>query len=412
MCGISVMVGPSVDRTSLDAMVQAQSHRGPDACGTYVADEVGLGHNRLSIIDLSDLGRQPMTDESGTLHLVFNGEIYNYQSLRQELGSYPFRSESDSEVLLAAFRRWGVGCLDRLEGMFAFAVWDSRSRSLFAARDRFGVKPLYYHMAQDTLTIASELPAFAAAGIPLVPDEHAWSNYLALGVYDTSEKTFWEHILALPPGHSLCWKAGRLTTNCWYDLAERCQQPDCRELSVVREEYEHLLADSMAKRFRADVPVGINLSGGLDSSVLLGLVDQHFGGDNQVQVFSYVCDDSRYDELPWVERMLAGSDHPLIVSPVAAGGRANTRRRGMEPATRTVRWFANPSLFPLLCRRQASRCDRAVGRARDGRTVGRLRLLPQSLAGEFADPRDQYGARHESAVHATGMPDACVSKAV
>ncbi|MBI2479430.1 MAG: asparagine synthase (glutamine-hydrolyzing) [Planctomycetia bacterium] len=317
MGGIAALVGTTWTRSQLEAMVAAQHHRGPDAHGFYYGESgrVGLGHNRLSIIDLSDAGRQPMSDGSGQRWIAFNGEVYNYRELRSQLGDYPFRSHTDTEVVLAAFDRWGHDCLDHLNGMFAFVIWDEGKQQLFAARDRFGVKPLYCHSSENgDLMVASEIKALHAAGVPRVADSVAWASYLSAGSSDSSVRTFWEGIQSLPPGHAFTWERGKVTTWRWYDLAERCAgDVDPRDYDEVREEYLALLADSIQLRFRADVPVGINLSGGLDSSTLLGLVDRQFGTENQVQVFTYVTGDPRYDELPWVQQMLAPTQHPLSV---------------------------------------------------------------------------------------------------
>src|SRR5262249_21227740 len=157
--------------------------------GIYVDQRgvAGLGHNRLSIIDLSDAGRQPMSDSTGRYWIVFNGEIYNYLELRDEL-DYQFQTRTDTEVLLAAYQKWGKACLDKLIGMFAFAIWDEKDRRLFAARDRFGVKPLYYkHSPKGNLLLASEIKALHSAGVPSYPDTIAWATYLAYGLYDHTE---------------------------------------------------------------------------------------------------------------------------------------------------------------------------------------------------------------------------------
>jgi asparagine synthase (glutamine-hydrolysing) len=198
--------------------------------------------------------------------------------------------------------------------MFAFAIWDERAKSLFAARDRFGVKPLYYHQtAAGTLFIASEIKALHAAGVPQWLDERTWSTYLAQGLSDHNEHTFWVGIRALPPGHSLSWHDGQLSVTRWYDLAERTgAQIDERPIGEVQEEYLALLKDSVKLRFRSDVPVGINLSGGLDSSTLLGLVHAVQGNDSTVKAFTFVTGNPDYDELPWVRLMLEHTSHPLI----------------------------------------------------------------------------------------------------
>ena len=319
MCGISGIFGQGWHAGQLDAMVAAQRHRGPDDTGSYQDADgcAGLGHNRLSIIDLSRAGRQPMTDREGRFWLVFNGEVYNYRELRAELADYPYRSRSDAEVVLAAYARWGARCLDRFVGMFAFLLWDSTTQELFAARDRFGVKPLYYCADGDgTLWAASEIKALHAGGVPAEPDPVAWASYLASGAHDHSERTFWRDVRSLPPGHALRWARGRLEVSCWYDLAARVGPDfDSRPEHEVEDEYRALLGESVSLRFRSDVPVGINLSGGLDSSTLLGLVHEAEGA-REVQAFTFTTEDPAYDELPWVRSMLEGKPYRLVVCPL------------------------------------------------------------------------------------------------
>jgi asparagine synthase (glutamine-hydrolysing) len=317
MCGIAGIFGRGWELTQLEAMVSSQHHRGPDDRGMYrdLTGRAGLGHNRLSIIDLSPAGQQPMSTPDGRYHIVFNGEIYNYLELRSELADYPYRSQTDTEVVLAAYQRWGKACLDRFLGMFAFLLWDEQEQSLFAARDRFGVKPLNYFVDGDgTLLIASEIKALHAAGAPAEFDPVTWATYLTSGAYDHSERTFWKGIKSLPAGHTLTWQNDSLQIRCWYDLAERSGlELDRRPLGAVQEEYLSLLADSVRLRFRSDVPVGINLSGGLDSSTLLGLVQQLQGPESEVIAYTFVTGDKEYDELPWVGKMLAQTRHPLRV---------------------------------------------------------------------------------------------------
>ncbi len=318
MCGIAAVAGAGWSRRLLGEMVAVQHHRGPDGRGLYEDPEgrAALGHTRLAILDLSDAGLQPMSSADGRYHLVFNGEIYNYLELRAALGDgETFRSATDSEVLLAAFARWGAGCLERLVGMFAFAVWDEHAKELFAARDRFGVKPLYYHQRPDGgLLLASEIKALHAGGVPRAADPRAWATYLTAGILDHSPRTFWEGIRALPAGHTLVWREGAVRIRRWYDLAGRVGTDlDQRPAAAAREEYAARMAESVRLRFRSDVPVGINLSGGLDSSVLLGLVQRVQGKDSDVKAFTFVTGDERYDELPWVRRMLERTRHPSVV---------------------------------------------------------------------------------------------------
>jgi asparagine synthase (glutamine-hydrolysing) len=317
MCGISGLFGSDWTSAQLEAMVATLHHRGPDAEGMFVCPSglAGLGHNRLSVIDLSDAGRQPMSDATGRYWLIYNGEIYNYLELRAELEhTYVFRTKTDSEVLLAAFIKWGEACLDRLIGMFAFVVWDVHERKAFGARDRFGVKPLFHYESSDGgLWIASEIKALHAAGVPREPDATAWSTYLTSGTYDHSSRSFWSGIRQLAPGSCFTWSSEHgYSERSWYDAADRVLNagPDARRDEEVADELLMLLEDTVRLRFRSDVPVGICLSGGLDSSLLLGLVHRLQGADSGVTTFTFHCEEAAYDERPWVRTLLAGTRHP------------------------------------------------------------------------------------------------------
>lgn len=320
MCGISGIIGSKDQKEYfLKQMVNIQNHRGPDASGIYISSDgfAGLGHNRLSIIDLTSAGNQPMADSSGQYWISYNGEIYNYLELRNELKSYGeiFHTSSDTEVLLISFRRWGEKCLDKIVGMFSFAIWDNKNRTLFAARDRFGVKPFYYSLENnETFIFASEIKAIHKAGIKRENNAETWATYLAYGVYEHSVSTFWDKIYSLPPGHYLQWKDSKLELINWYDLRSKISNGyDERSTQEIKEEYTSLLRESVSYRFRSDVPVGINLSGGLDSSLLLGYVNESQGRDNSVNAFTFITGDERYDELPWVKMMLEKTKHPLVV---------------------------------------------------------------------------------------------------
>ena len=315
MCGIAAVCGPGSTEQALHAMVAAQRHRGPDDEGIHMdpAGALGLGHTRLSIIDLSSAGHQPMASADGTLWIAFNGELYNYLELRAELDDYPFRSRTDTEVVLAAWQRWGERCLDRFVGMFAFAIWDASSRELVAVRDRFGVKPLYLRRTRDGGLLASELQALHAAGVPRRPDETTWATYLASGLYDHTPRTFWEGVEQVAPGGLVRWSPSDGWRDAtWYDPAEAvlARGVDERGATEVADEALALLQESVRLRFRSDVPVGICLSGGLDSSLLLALVTELRGPDSDVGTFTFYCGDPEYDETPWVEKMLGHTHYP------------------------------------------------------------------------------------------------------
>ncbi len=294
-------------------------HRGPDASDLYFDEngQCGIAHNRLSIIDLSEAGRQPIVSTDGNYVIALNGEIYNYLELRRELESeFTFQTRTDTEVLLNSYIKWGPAALDRLIGMFAFVIWNKRDRTAFVARDRFGVKPMYYHRKPDgTLFLGSEIKALHAGGIDRKPEPSAWARYLASGLTDDAPNTFWQGVNALGAGEYLTWKDGRVEIRKWYDLADRVSdETDERRADIVEEEYRDLLLDSVRLRFRSDVPVGINLSGGLDSSTLLGVVHAIEKEGADVAAYTFTTGDDRYDEVPWVREMLRRTQHPLFVS--------------------------------------------------------------------------------------------------
>lgn len=202
MCGLSGIVGKGWKPEQLEAMIASQRHRGPDMEGRYFDPNgfCALALNRLSILDLSPAGRQPMTDAASGLTIALNGEIYNFLELRQELADYPYRSQTDTEVVLAAYKKWGEACLDRFVGMFAFLVWDERKQRLFAARDRFGVKPLHYFFREgEPILFASEIQTLFAGGALRRMNASIWATYLVDGLHDHSDQTFWEDIYSLPP---------------------------------------------------------------------------------------------------------------------------------------------------------------------------------------------------------------------
>lgn len=316
MCGIAALLGRQCgDQDVLRALGRIQ-HRGPDSNGLWTDEHVRLtlGHARLRIIDLSDAGAQPMASADGRWTIAFNGEVYNYIELREELNGYPFRSQTDTEVVLAAWARWGTACLDKLTGMFAFVIWDRLTRRLTAVRDRFGIKPLYWAELPDgALALASEIKALHAMGLPVEPDPSMWSSFFCHGITDQAARTFWRGAHAIEAGHVYEWNdAKEHRKQRWYDLAVRVGQAfDPRSENDVKDEYRALLHDSVNLRFRADVPVGINLSGGIDSSLLLSLVDVAQRGDRTVRAFTFTTGDPAYDELPWVRGMIEQTHHPL-----------------------------------------------------------------------------------------------------
>ncbi|MGV3697951.1 asparagine synthase (glutamine-hydrolyzing) [Flavobacterium sp.] len=319
MCGITGIIGPKATKSNILQMLDCQKHRGPDFTDYYVEEaKVALGHNRLSIIDLSSNANQPFASDDGNLVLVFNGEIYNYIELRKELQpKYQFRTQSDTEVLLNAYIEWGRKCLDRFNGMFAFAIWDKRERSLFAARDRFGVKPFYYHFDNSNFLFGSEIRTIVDSVVK-IPDEKVWSSFFIEGSYGMPNETFWKNVCQLPGGHSLTLKNNSLQIEKWYSFETRAKALATHFENNEEEYITNLLLKSINLRFRADVPVGFNLSGGLDSSTLLALIDQQDIDKSAVEAFTFVTNDERYDELPWVKSMLNNRPYHLNVCPLSA----------------------------------------------------------------------------------------------
>lgn len=305
MCGISGIIGHNLDPHTIRRMVDVQSHRGPDDSGVYVSPDAraALGHNRLSIIDLSPLGHQPMADATGRYMMVFNGEVYNYRELRRELPDYPYRSNSDSEVILAAYSKWGAGCLEKFIGMFAIAIWDTQEKVLFCARDRLGIKPFHYGWSQGNFYFASEVKAILAAGVDAKADMQSWATFFRHGIYDHSENTFFEGVSVLPAGHMMVVRDGKANIQSFWDLKQKASQIETMSFDQACNAFEALMIDSVKLRMRSDVPVGVNLSGGLDSSSLFSFIDQKTDADGALNYFTYAFDDSQYDETDFADQV-------------------------------------------------------------------------------------------------------------
>tara|TARA_R110000850_G_scaffold275701_1_gene415552 strand:+ start:2784 stop:4505 length:1722 start_codon:yes stop_codon:yes gene_type:complete len=313
MCGISGYIGTKKFTEGIKTMVSVLQHRGPDFSDVY-SDKgfAALGHNRLAIIDLSAEANQPFLDTTGRYVMVYNGEVYNYRELRGNLSTnYNFKTQCDTEVVLAAYLKYGADCLKYFNGMFAFAIWDTQDKKLFAARDRFGVKPFYYSKNKGDFYFASEIKAIRAVRNGTGFNEKVCASYFAYGSYGMPDETFFEGINQLPGGHFLEYKESKLHITRWYDFENLVDiKSSPQALETVKEHYKKLLEESISLRFRADVPVGINISGGIDSSLLLALVNKRADAA-RIKAFTFYTGDSRYDELPWVEAMIAKTQTPL-----------------------------------------------------------------------------------------------------
>ena len=312
MCGIAGIISENPNSAlALKEMLALQKHRGPDHTGVFEDPNFAyFGHNRLSIIDTSSNANQPFIDDSGRYILTFNGEIYNYKELKQQLNNYPFKTSSDTEVLLALFLKYGKKCLQQLNGMFSFAIWDKKNKTLFAARDRFGVKPFYYSEEKD-FRFSSEIKALTLNHAK--PNKKVWSNYFLYGSHGMPSETFYQDIHQLPGGHSLTYdfSSKNLSIEKWYDFEENIKTSNFpTSVNDLKSEYLDVLQDSIKLRFRADVPIGFNLSGGVDSSLLLALVN-NYKPLADINAFSFYTGNSNYDELPWVEEMIQQTNKPL-----------------------------------------------------------------------------------------------------
>ncbi len=288
-------------------MASALDHRGPDGDGSFADDGVAFGFRRLAIIDLSDAGMQPFASDDGTLHLMHNGEIYNYRELRRELegNGHHFRSQTDTEVIVHAYEEWGDECVRRFNGMWAFALWDGRRQRLFCSRDRFGVKPFYYSWDGGRFAFASELKAFRAVGA-LEPHLPAVRDFLEQGYVDHTDETFFAGIRKLPPAHSLVVDERGLRLNRYWEIEPR--EVDGDSADAVRE----LFLDAVRLRLRSDVPVGTCLSGGIDSSAIVCAVDHLLRteaenarpvGDRQ-RTFTAFFEERGFDERPFAEAVV------------------------------------------------------------------------------------------------------------
>lgn len=257
------------DQGLIGKMNAENRHRGPDGSGVFLDEKISLGHNRLSIIDLSDAASQPMKSADGKLVIVFNGEIYNYRELKEELkGSYPFRTSSDTEVILAAYAKWGRECVKKFNGIFAFAIWDAAKAELFLARDHAGVKPLYYFYDGKRFIFSSEIKSILAHDVPRVVSKEAFNFYFHL-YYVPEPLTMFEGIKKLPAASYAILKDGKLQIGKYWAVTDFS---DLRSRDEARQEIRSLFDDSVKRQLISDRPVGVFLSGGMDSTAVLGSV--------------------------------------------------------------------------------------------------------------------------------------------
>ncbi|MDA8138637.1 MAG: asparagine synthase (glutamine-hydrolyzing) [Desulfobacteraceae bacterium] len=273
MCGIFGIVSKEPYAFDLEKFTDTIAHRGPDECGYFRDDHIGMGHRRLSIIDLSS-GQQPIYNEDQSKCIIFNGEIFNYKKIRAELLhlGHRFSTNSDTETILHAYEQWGENCVDRLRGMFAFAIWDTVHKKLFIARDRLGIKPVFYAQIGNRLYFASEMKAILSdPSIPRKIDEEALVSYFMLS-YIPAPLTIFQHIKKLPAGYTLSWENGAVRVNQYWDVIF---EPDYgKSEAYFMEGFLHLFEESVRIRLMSEVPLGAFLSGGVDSSAVVALMSK------------------------------------------------------------------------------------------------------------------------------------------
>ncbi len=282
MCGIFGIISPGPIKERLEASTSTLAHRGPDDSGYFIGEGVGLGHRRLSIIDLEG-GHQPMYNEDGSLCIVFNGEIYNFPELHDQLVSkgHQFGTRSDTEAIVHAYEEWGEACVEHLRGMFAFAIWEKTARKLFVARDRFGIKPLFFAEHGKNFYFASEMKAILAdTNILRDIDEEALASYFSLS-YIPAPLTIFKSIRKLLPGHTLTWQHGRIDIRKYWDIAYIPDRGKSEDYFVNR--FLELFEESVKIHLMSDVPLGAFLSGGIDSSAVVAAMSM--ASDRPVNTF-------------------------------------------------------------------------------------------------------------------------------
>lgn len=321
MCGICGYLSKRIiTEHELSVMNDTMKERGPDDSGTQLWElpggrTLGMAQRRLSILDLSELGHQPMSTPDGRLSLVYNGEIYNYRELREELPEYSFRSNCDTEVILAAYLKWGIRCVERFNGMFAFALYDRESGELFLARDRMGQKPLYYWKSGDQLVFASVLaPIMKCPGFQGKIRKEVLPRFL-FQEYINAPETILEDVFKVEPGTVLTWHAAasRMTSYRYWDVSERyeaMQREPVSDFGEAKEQLKELLRSAVRRRMIADVPLGSFLSGGYDSSLISAIAQEQLGS-TPLQTFSIGFEEKDYDESPYAAAIAEylGTDH-------------------------------------------------------------------------------------------------------
>lgn len=317
MCGISGVINfnnQPVQEEQVKTMMQKMKHRGPDDEGIFIEDNVGLGFVRLSILDLSLAGHQPMFSHDKKYVIIFNGEVYNYLEIRDKLkDKYNFKTETDTEVILTAYQEWGENCLEEFNGMFAIVIYNLETKEIFAARDRFGIKPFYYYKDQDRYIFASEIKSILPLLNKKEPNNKIIYDYLLFNRTDHTEETFFKDINKLQHGTWLKINGSDIQTKRWYDVKNKIEE----ETPLTPSEFRNLFKESLKLRLRADVPVGVSLSGGIDSSSIVSALVSDFDLKN-INTFSAVYGkDEPTDESEYIDEYKSIVKNMNFISPSA-----------------------------------------------------------------------------------------------
>jgi asparagine synthase (glutamine-hydrolysing) len=317
MCGIAGILDFSHSaniRTAIQHMTECIAHRGPDAQGNHIDEDLALGHRRLSIIDLSEVANQPITDHTGRYTIIFNGEIYNYQEVRTQIHHYPFRTQSDTEVILAAYELWGPAFLKKLNGMFAFALWDKKEKQLLIARDRLGKKPLYYYQDKNVFAFSSEVRSLLASGfVPRRLNESMIGEFLMYQA-PLGPHTLVQGVKQLQAGHYAIIKEKVFTEYPYWQYEDVEKNDDAPE--QAKDKIKELFLDSVRLRMIADVPVGAFLSGGIDSSMVVACMAEL--STQPVHTFSISFQEKEFDESVFAEiiaKKYHTQHHKLVMKP-------------------------------------------------------------------------------------------------
>lgn len=372
MCGLCGVLAPERSAATRDvaSMTRTLAHRGPDDTGTWTGEfsvagdrwQIALGHTRLSILDLSELGHQPMLADDGVA-IAYNGEVYNHRELRAALEreGIVFRSDCDTEVVLHAYRVWGVDAVERFIGMFAFAIWDAPRQRLVLARDRLGIKPLFYRHRDGVLSFASELGALRAHSAfvsEVSPD--ALETYLRFG-WITGPQSIWADTFRVLPGEVCVWERGRLTKRAYWRVTDYPPQDGPLDFDAAVDTLDQKLGDAVEDRLISDVPLGAFLSGGVDSSAVVGLMAERAQGG--VRTFSIGFEQDEFDEAPYAREIAAhlGTEHTELYV-----GRKQARDVLLELPTLYDEPFADPSAIPTVLLSRMTREHVTVALSGDG----------------------------------------------